>query len=108
MEDTVLEQDVCINDACPVDEDGAVGDGDGEVSAAEGGHGAVGEGAGVGYCAVNDVVLEDAGGLLDGEVAEGRGDVLEGGVVGGEDGEIRGVVYGRGEVGGVQGAEEGG
>lgn len=108
MQDAVLEEDVCVNDASAVDEDLAVGDRDCQVSAAEGGHGAVGERAGVSDGAVDGMVLEDAGGLFDGEVAEGGADVLECGIVGREDGEVWCRVDGRGEVCSFDGAEEGG
>ena len=108
MQDAVSEQDVCVHDAGAVDEDFAVGDRDGQVAAAEGWDGAVGESARVGDGAVDDVVLEDAGGLLDSEVAEGGADVLEGGVVGREDGEVWYRADGRGEVGSLDSAEESG
>lgn len=107
VQDTVGEEDVGGDDAGAVHEDFTVDDGDGDVVAAEGRDGAVGQRAAVGDCAVDDVVLQDRGGFFGGEVGEGGADVLEGGVVGGEDGEVRGGGDSFGKAGCVDCTEEG-
>ena len=107
VQDTVGEQDVGGDDAGAVHKDFTFDDGDGDVVAAEGRDGAVGQRAAVGDCAVDDVVLQDRGGFFGGEVGEGGADVLEGGVVGGEDGEVRGGGDSFGKAGCVDCTEEG-
>lgn len=106
MQDTVGDQDVSGDDAGAVHEDFAVDDGDGDVAAAEGGDGAIGQRAAVGDGAVNDVVLQDGSSLLGSEVAQGRADVLKRSVVGSEDGQVGCGVDSFGEVGGVDSTQE--
>lgn len=95
MHDAVGEEDVLLQDAGGVDEEGVGGEGDGDVVALVGlERGAVGQVGAVAdeVAAWDDVVAEDGGQFGDGEVGEGGADVLEGFVVGGEDGEVRGRV----------------
>ncbi len=108
MHDTAGHEDVRVHDPGAVDEDGAVLDGDCEIGATKRLDGGVGQTAAVGDGAVDDVVLEDGGGLRRGDVAQSGGDVLEGVVGRREDGDVgRPVERGR-EVRGVDGPEQGG
>lgn len=95
VDNTVGDKNVRNNDAGTVNEDLSVGNGDGQV-------GAVGslerssvlQSAAVADSAGDDVVSEDAGYLLSGEVGKTGTDGLESGVVGREDGDILGGVDG--------------
>ena len=122
MDDTVGDENVGNEDLGAVDEDGAVGEGDGDVISLQGfgggavhEHGAVKDGAfddwsgdvsivawraecGQG-CEKLTVVAENGGELIDAEVADGGTDVLEGHIVGHEDGEVGSGVDGRDEFG---------
>lgn len=108
MHDTAGDEDVWVDDAGGVDEDFAVDDGDVDVWAGHGGEGSALQEGGVGDGAVDDVVLEEGGGLGGGEVGEDGADILEGGVGGREDGDVLCHVEGHGEVGGLEGTGKGG
>lgn len=103
VQDAVGEEEVLLDDAGLVDEEGVGDEGDRYIVALEGlecrmvvhsagvvwGWEAVGEVGGVEGRGVggDDVVLEETGEIVDTERGEGRGDVLESLVSGGEDGE---------------------
>ena len=119
----VSEEEVLLDDAGLVDEEGVVDEGDGEVAALQGGEDAgvvdaavlhdltVGEVGGVedGGVGGHDVVFEKGGEVLHREGGEGAGDGAEGFIVGREDGEILGGFRVIGEDGraGEEGAREG-
>lgn len=103
VQNAVGEEEVLLDDAGLVDEEGVVDEGNRYFLALEGlqfrmvvqnawvvwGWETVGEVGGVEGRGVggDDVVLEETGEILDTERGEGRGDVLESLVSGGEDGE---------------------
>jgi hypothetical protein len=100
VQDAVLDQDVGVDHARGVDKDAAFGvDDDVEFFAVESWElGVVAEGRRVPDCSLDDVVGEDLGELLVGDVAGGAGDSLESVVVGTEDGYVGEVFEGGDEA----------
>ena len=100
VEDAVRDQDVGVDDAGVVDEHGALlVDGDGQLFARESREaGVVAEGGAVAYGALHNVILQDLGQLLVGDVGSGCGELLEGVVVWAEDRHVRELFEGCNEV----------
>lgn len=110
VNDASGDQNVRHSDLCGVDEHSAVLDGDGHVRAIDGWQGGVRQDAAIADDALHDVVGQDRGDGLAGEVSarESRADGLEGGVAGCEDSHVFEGVDGRDELLGCEGAGEGG
>lgn len=109
VDDTVGDQDISGDDLGVVNENTLVADGDGEHLAVGGGElSAVHEAGRVADGAGDNMVGQDAGEVLGGQVAESRANVLESLVGGSEDGDIGGGVDGVDEVSSDDGTTEGG
>ena len=100
VEDAVRDQDVGVDDAGVVDEYRAfLVDGDRQLFVRESRElGVVAEGGAVADSALHDVVLQNLGQLLVGDVGAGSGELLEGIVVRAEDCHVRKLFEGRDEV----------
>ena len=100
VQHAVRDQDVGVDDAGVVDEHGALlVDGDGQLFARESREaGVVAEGGAVAYGALHNVILQDLGQLLVGDVGSGCGELLEGVVVWAEDRHVRELFEGCNEV----------
>lgn len=106
MDDAVGDEDVGDDNLGRVDENLAVDDADVELGAVEGGQGGVGQATAVADDTVDDVVLEDIGEGLGGQVGGHAADGGKGLVGRGKDGHIGQAGQGVAEAGGSNGANK--
>lgn len=108
VHNAVGNKDVGDGDAGRVDKDIAVNDGNGDLSTVESGESHVHESVAVANSAVDNVVGEDVGQVLHGEVANKVTDGAEGLVVGNEDGDIGEAINSLGELSAGEGTDSSG